>query len=424
MPVELPNTLSVPDNVEIVSVSELTERVRALLETGLNKVWVEGEISNLARPSSGHVYFTLKDDQATLRCVMYRHQVYRLPSGFEPKNGTEVIAFGRVSVYAPRGEYQLLVERMLPKGIGAAELALRQLREKLFNLGYFDVKRKKRLPSFPRSACLIASATGAAVRDMIELFSRRWPATRLYVRHSRVQGEGAAEEIAEAIHQVNQWHQAGYCPFDAIILGRGGGSKEDLAAFNTEVVAEAIYRSKIPVVSAVGHEIDITIADLVADVRASTPSHAVELVAPDRAEILKFLEGQRSRLFEAIRRAISDRRRRLDQFAQRSVMRRPLDRLRDLERRLDDWQERLNRAIRGTLQLRRKELDAVAQSLESLSPLRVLARGYSLTRRHDREEYLRSSDQVAVGDRLVTILHRGSVVSRVESVRFPPEVSQ
>ncbi len=410
-------SFALPEGVTVCTVSEITEHIRSLLEEEFLQVWVEGEITNLARPTSGHVYFTLRDTQAALRCVMYRHQVLRLPKGFEPRNGLEVVALGKVSVYAPRGEYQLLVERLLPKGIGAAELALKQLREKLFNLGYFDVKRKKRLPRFPRSACLIASATGAAVRDMIEVFKQRWPATTLYVRHSRVQGDGAAEEIAQAIHQVNRWQQAGQGLFDVIILGRGGGSTEDLAAFNTEVVADAIYHSRIPIVSAVGHEIDVTLADLVADVRASTPSHAVEVVAPDRSEILCDLEEWRYRLSDAIRRTIADRWKILQQYAHRPVMRRPTDRLHDLERRLDELTERLNRSIRANIQTRQKEFDSLAQRLESLSPLRVLARGYSLTRRADRPEFLRSAQEVVPGDQLITLLQQGSIISRVESIR-------
>ena len=226
----------------------------------------------------------------------------RLPAGFEPKDGLEVVASGRVSVYAPRGDYQFMVEKMYPKGLGAAELALRQLREKLFRLGYFDPRRKKPLPKFPRSICLIASATGAAVRDLLEILGRRWPASRVAVRPSRVQGEGAAEEIAAAIQQINQWKARRQVQVDVIIIGRGGGSVEDLGAFNQEIVAQAIFQSKIPIVSAIGHEVDVTLADLVADVRAATPSHAAELVVPDRSELLAQVGALGERLHDTARR--------------------------------------------------------------------------------------------------------------------------
>src|SRR5262245_22719586 len=192
----------VPDGVAVHTVSQVTEEVRALLEKGFANIWVEGEITNLSRPTSGHVYLTLRDANACLKAVLYRAQALRMPAGLELHDGLEVVALGRVSVYAPRGDYQFLIDRLFPKGVGAAELALRQLREKLFKLGYFDPKRKKHLPRFPRSLCLIASATGAAVRDIIEILKQRWPATRVAVRPSRVQGEGAADEIAEAIEQV------------------------------------------------------------------------------------------------------------------------------------------------------------------------------------------------------------------------------
>lgn len=407
---------SLPDGVEILTVTQLTERVRSLFESEFPKVWVEGEISNLKRHTSGHTYFTLRDAGATLRCVLYRFQALRLPKGYEPSDGQEVVALGRMNVYSARGEYQLLVDRMVPKGIGAAEQALNKLREKLFKLGYFDQKRKRRLPEFPKSVCLIASATGAAVHDMIKVFRHRWPATLLFVRPSRVQGEGAAEEIAEAIGQVNRWHLAGYLPIDVMILGRGGGSSEDLAAFNTEIVAQAIFRSKIPIVSAVGHEIDLTIADLVADVRAATPSHAVEQVAPDRRRILEVIEEYRYRLVEGMRRTLRERRQRLIHIAGRTIFRRPADRFREMQRRLDDLAEHLHRSLQRQLTLRHRELTAISQRLDSLSPLAILARGYSLTRHEQHEGFIRSAQQVAPGDRIVTIVQYGSILSRVEAI--------
>src|SRR5262249_17152949 len=335
----------VPDGATVRTVSQVTEEVRKRLEQGFASLWVEGEISNLARPTSGHIYFTLKDASASLKAVLYRTQALRLPAGFEPRDGVEVVAFGKVSVYAPRGEYQFMVDRLFPKGVGAAEIALRQLKDKLFRAGYFDPKRKKPLPRYPQCVCLIASATGAAVRDLIEILGQRWPATRVVVRPSRVQGESAADEVAAAIAQVNRWKAQRHIPVDVIIIGRGGGSVEDLWAFNQEIVAQAIFQSRIPIVSAIGHEVDVTVADLVADVRASTPSHAAELVVPDRIEMLDQIRGVSDRLYAAVQRRCEQGRRRLDELAQRRAMRQPLGRLRDLERRLDEWGGRLQRAI-------------------------------------------------------------------------------
>ena len=411
----------VPDGATVRTVSQVTDEVRKLLEQGFATVWVEGEISNLARPTSGHIYFTLKDANASLRAVLYRVQALRLPAGFEPRDGVEVVACGRVSVYAPRGEYQFMVDRLFPKGVGPAELALRQLKEKLFRAGYFDPKRKKPLPHYPRCVCLIASATGAAVRDLIEILGQRWPATRVVVRPSRVQGDGAGDEVAAAITQVNRWKAHRHIPVDVIIIGRGGGSVEDLGAFNQEVVAHAIYHSRIPVVSAIGHEIDVTVADLVADVRASTPSHAAELVVPDRIEMLDQVRGFSDRMYAAVQRRCELARRRLEELAKRRALRQPVDRLRDLERRLDECSGRLQRAMHVRGSRAKQVVESAAGRLETLSPLNVLARGYSLTRTETSPAFLRSAAQVQPGDRLVTVLQHGRVISRVELAEPEPD---
>src|SRR5437762_5315037 len=242
---------------EPLTVSALTAQLRGLVERQFPCVWVAGEVSNFTRASSGHWYFTLKDSGAQLKAAMFRG--FNLRMRFDPKDGLEVVARGRLSVYEPRGDYQLLVEELQPKGIGAAELALRQLKEKLLGKGYFDPRRKRPLPRFPRRVGLVASATGAAVRDLVELFARRWPLTELVIRASRVQGDGAAAEIAAAVRMLNHFHIMRELPLDAIVLGRGGGSAEDLWAFNEELVADAVFHSVVPVVSAVGHEIDVTV---------------------------------------------------------------------------------------------------------------------------------------------------------------------
>jgi exodeoxyribonuclease VII large subunit len=402
-----PTTL--PDGVKVLSVSELTQTVRALLEEGFPSVWVAGEVGSLARPSSGHQYFCLKDAQAQLRAVIWRGIGLRLR--FDLKDGMEVIARGRLTVYAPRGEYQLVIEEIQPRGLGAQELALRQLKEKLFVRGYFAPERKKALPRMPRHVALVTSPTGAAVRDMLEILGRRWPAALVWVCPVRVQGDGAGQEIAAAIRLLNLLEPAA----DVLIVGRGGGSSEDLWAFNEEIVAHAIYESRIPVVSAVGHEIDVTIADLVADKRALTPSEAAELAVPDRLELLEGLMVIEERLRDLMTRRLQDARQRWQDLAQRRAFRLPLERVRELERRLDEWGERLERAGRQRLQRATQAVEATAARLESLSPLNVLARGYSLTR-SETGQVVRKAEQVQPGERLVTLLHEGRLVSRVEEV--------
>lgn len=413
-----------PAGAIVLTVGELAASIKSSLERDFTGVWVEGEISEVSRPASGHIYFTLKDGQATLKCVMFRSQALRLPHGFEPRTGVAVVVLGRISFYPPKGDCQLYADRMLPKGIGQAELALQQLRARLGALGYFDPRRKKPLPRFPRSLCLIASSTGAAVMDMITTLRRRWPATRVAVRHSRVQGAGAAEEMAAALDQINRWKSQGRVQVDGIILGRGGGSSDDLSAFNEEVLAQAIFRSRIPIISAVGHEIDVSIADMVADHRAATPTHAAEMAVPDRMEIAADLSSLGRRMTDAMRRQTALLRRRLDDLARRRPLREPLERVRFLERRLDELSERLRRGIRRPLERRRRELESAAARLESLSPLGVLARGYTLTRAGIDGVLVRTVDQVKAGEQLVTELRRGRIVSRVETIDPLPRTAE
>jgi exodeoxyribonuclease VII large subunit len=402
--------------VEPLTVTALTAQVKALIERQFQSVWVAGEVSNFTRATSGHWYFTLKDTTSQIRTVMFRG--FNLRMRFDPKDGLEVIARGHLTVYDPRGEYQLIVEELQPKGIGAAELALRQLKEKLLAKGYFDPRRKKPLPKFPRRVGLIASASGAAVRDMVELFARRWPLTELVIRPSRVQGDGAAPEVAAALRMLNHFHTTRELPLDAIVIGRGGGSTEDLWAFNEEVVATAIFQSVVPVVSAVGHEVDVTVADLVADYRAETPSAAVVALTPDRREMVVGVLELRTRLFEAVEHRLELARQRVEQLATRPALRRPLHRVRDLEQRLDDTAQRLHRAANQWLIQATAKLAALAARLETLSPLNVLTRGYSLTHTADGK-LVRDAGDVKPGDGLVTRVASGEIVSRVESTNPP-----
>ncbi|HJZ94689.1 MAG TPA: exodeoxyribonuclease VII large subunit [Gemmataceae bacterium] len=410
--------LAPPNPTDVLTVSALTRRVRETIEGEFGSVWVAGEVSNLARPSSGHLYLSLKDDKATLRAVIYRGVALRLR--FDLRDGMEVVARGRLTVYEPRGDYQLAVEEIHPKGIGALELALQQLKEKLQAKGYFDARRKRTLPSFPRAIALVTSPTGAAIRDMLELLARRWPVAAITVVPVRVQGDGAAAEIATAIRLLNRLQADGAIRLDALIVGRGGGSLEDLWAFNEELVADAIFGSKIPVVSAVGHEIDVTISDLVADHRALTPSHAITDLTPDRAGLIAGLADIARRLRDRMDQRLYLVRQRLDALAERRAFRQPLDRVRDLEKRLDDLDGRLARAARQSIARHRERLAAVAGKLSTLSPLNVLARGYSLTHGPDGR-LLRDASTVHPGDTLSTRLAAGEVVSRVESVRPGPE---
>jgi exodeoxyribonuclease VII large subunit len=368
---------------------------------------------------------TLKDAESQLQTVVYRSMGLRLR--FDLRDGLEVIARGYLTIYEPRGEYQLIVREIQPRGVGPLELAFRQLREKLFQRGWFDPKRKKPLPRFPRRIVLVTSPTGAAVRDMLEVIGRRWPAVEVWVCPVPVQGEGAGERIAAAIHGLNRLSENGVRSdparrIDVLILGRGGGSLEDLWAFNEEALAQAIVQSRIPIVTGIGHETDLTIADLVADQRALTPSEAAERTVPHQDEVLGGLRDTARRMRTLLGRRLDLARTRLANLVRQRSFRLPLQRIRDEEQRLDEWNMRLVRALRLRLERSRQLLEAAAAQLESLSPLNVLARGYSLTRMASDQSVVRSSAQVCPGDRLVTLLHRGAIVSRVEDTtsEHPP----
>ncbi len=404
-----------PPGVKILTIGELTRALKGVLEESYANVWVEGEVSNLSRPSSyGHQYLTLKDDEAPLKAVLYRAIALRMK--FDLRDGMRVIARGRLTLYMPRGEYQLLIEEIQPKGIGPLELAFRQLKEKLSLKGYFEPKRKRKLPRIPHRIGLVTSPSGSAVRDMLEILSRRWPAAEVWICPVHVQGEGAAAEVAEAIGALNRIGANG-ASIDVLIVGRGGGSLEDLWTFNEECVAQAIFHSRIPVVTGIGHEDDLTIADMVADVRALTPSEAAEKVVPDGAAVYDWLAGLESRFRTDLRRRLDMAHARLTELADRPCLRRPLERLRQEEERLDDWNERLQRAMQCRLEQFREQLKGQAARLESLSPLNVLARGYSLTRKEDEIILLHDAGQVRRGERIVTRLQHGEIISRVEETK-------
>jgi exodeoxyribonuclease VII large subunit len=401
-----------PGPPKVCTVTEITRQIQRLIDDGLGVFWVVGEIAEVKIHRSGHLYLTLKDATAQLKAVIWRSTAEQIP--FELHTGLEVIARGRLSVYAPQGIYQLAIDTLQPKGMGAHDLALRQLKQKLEKLGYFAAARKKPLPRFPRRIALVTSPSGAAIRDMLEILGRRWPIAQVLVCPVRVQGDGAAYQIAESLRCLNRLRIA-----DVLILGRGGGSREDLVAFNQEIVARAIFESRIPIVSAVGHEIDVTLADLVADRRALTPSEAAEIVTPDRMKVLEGIERCEQRLRELLVQQYRFARRHCDDLAARKPLRLPLERIHDLERRLDDVGCRLDRALDHRRERSGRHLDTLAARLEALSPLNVLARGYTLTRKESDQSVVRRAVDVRPGERLMTLLQQGRIMSRVEECISP-----
>ncbi len=400
---------SSPDAPEVLTVGQLSAVLRGVVEQCFPDVWVAGEVSNCQRAGSGHIYFTLKDEEAQLKAILWKSAATKLK--FELRDGMEVIANGPLEVYPARGQYQIICQRLQPQGIGSLELALRQLQEKLSAEGLFDPARKRPLPEFPRTIALVTSPSGAAVRDMLQILTRRWPLARVLLLPVLVQGEGAKEQIAAALGSVAQLPDV-----DVVICGRGGGSLEDLWAFNEEIVARAIAACPVPVVSAVGHEIDVTIADLVADRRALTPSEAAEIVVPNVEELRTLLHRQRERLTAALHNRARQARLTLDALSQRRCFTRPLDAIHDRATRLDDLEARMVRAVRGLTARNRAEVNALAGQLDALSPLGVLSRGYSLTKRLPDGQVLSSTMDIKPGDRISTLLAAGAIVSVVDSI--------
>ena len=436
----------------VYSVSEITRDVRAILEAAFETAWIEGEISNYRQAASGHAYFVLKDDKAQIKCVLFRGQ--RMGVKFKPEDGDQVLLLGRVTVYEARGDYQVIVEAMEPKGLGALQKAFEQLKEKLAKEGLFDESRKRQLPEVPWKIGIVTSSTGAAIRDMINVIRRRNPKMSILLYPAKVQGEGSGEEIARGIEELNKQKD-----IDALIVGRGGGSIEDLWAFNEEVVARAIAQSKIPVVSAVGHEIDFTIADFVADLRAPTPSAAAELVVPKLNDIVQDLEYLTNQMIERMQEDVEDYRERLRYLIDRRFFREPshileapaqrLDEMvQRLLRGLDQWvlvkrgnvtqtvhrlfqaspgkkiqtlsekqndlMARLVRRMESQINLKKEKLGGVAKSLDALSPLNVLDRGYSITTSKRTGKAVVSGAQVKKGDTVRIRLAKGQLDATVD----------
>lgn len=391
----------------VYSVSQVNGYLKELVDGDplLRGLLVRGEVSNYKCYPSGHHYFSLKDEQGSIRCVMFRGDAARLR--FKPVNGLSVIAYGRVSVYPRDGQYQLYCTQLMEDGRGALDRAFEELKKKLEAQGLFDPAKKQPLPVYPRRIALVTSPAGAAVRDMIRILRQRWPLTEVLVVPVRVQGEGAAEEIAAAIHQVNNRDD-----IDLIITGRGGGSREDLWAFNEEPVAWAIALSNIPVISAVGHEPDVTISDYVADLRASTPSNAAELAVPDQQQERQRLEGLTLRLRQAMEVQLDRDRKELRRLEQSRVLRNPVAVVDDQRMRLDSAQRRLAMALERTLRRGRVELAGLAGRVDAMSPLKVLSRGYAIAKAEGRA--VTTVEQVQPGQAMDVLVADGVYHCRVE----------
>lgn len=389
------------EDQRIYAVSEVNQYMKNLIEDQptLNHILIRGELSNYKVYASGHHYFTLKDEGGVLRCVMFKGSAMKLR--FRPNNGMKVIASGRISVYPRDGAYQLYCTSLSADGIGDLYVAFEQLKEKLYREGLFDPAHKKPLPRFPNRIAIVTSGSGAAVHDMIRILRRRYPLAKVLLLPVRVQGAEAPAEIVGAIRYANRWQLS-----DVLITGRGGGSLEDLWAFNDERVARAIYDSEIPVISAVGHEPDVTIADFVADRRASTPSNAAEIAVPDMTELLRGLENSSNRLVQAELNLLEKNNRRLQNLTDKRALNDPIAIFQDRRQQLDYLQEKMAAAARMQLEQYHRRFGQLAAKLDALSPLQVLGRGYALAQSEDGS-VLRSAKQVGTGAQIRVRLHEG-----------------
>lgn len=387
----------------IYTVSKLNQSARLLLEEGLGTIWVEGEISNFVRASSGHIYFSLKDENAQVKCAYFKGRKNQQNNWAQ---GMHVLACAKVSLYEPRGDYQLIVEYVEEAGVGALQKAFEVLKAKLQAEGLFDIEHKKPLPDYPKCLGVITSPTGAAIMDILHVLERRYPSLPVIVYPTLVQGTSAASQIVHAIEVAHEHQQC-----DVLIVARGGGSLEDLWPFNEEIVARAIFNSKIPIISGVGHEVDFTIADFVADVRAPTPSAAAELVSPDGEALLGYIEQLQSRLVQHISHKITFKHHQLQNLLAR--LRHPRERLQFFAQKLDDQTHRLKQAWHKIITKRQHKLSLLLQTLQTLSPTATLSRGYAIVK-NAKGQIIRNADNVHKGETIFTTLNVGEIKSRVE----------
>jgi len=400
--------------VRVLSVQELTRHIKTIFESDylLANICVKGEISNFKSASSGHFYFTLKDELSSLKVVMFRSRSRAVP--FRPENGMSVLVRGYVSVYERDGTYQLYADEIEPDGTGALYMAFEQMKERLKQEGLFDRKHKKNLPLLPRRIGIVTSLTGAAVRDMVKIIQRRWPGLEIILVPVLVQGEGAPLAIARGIQLLNKLGG-----IELIIVGRGGGSLEDLWAFNTEVVARCIFLSKIPVISAVGHETDVTISDFVADARAATPSAAAEMAVPDKREMERYVQTMVGRLNRAVEQKIKEGRRRLDYCLAGRIFTRPVEAFCSARQQSVDFlTSRLVQSMHSMIEREGSHLANLAARLNTLSPLATLARGYSICTTTDGKRVISDASEVHAGDKLDVRLHRGLLQCIVEDKKI------
>jgi len=397
----------------IFTVQEITRHIRQRLDEDevLNDIYVKGELSNLTQPTSGHLYFTLKDEFSELRCVMFREKSIGLR--FTPEDGMSVIVRGHISVYEKRGNYQLYVDEIQEEGIGALYRAFEQLKKRLKEEGLFDIAYKKPIPSFPRRIGIITSPTGAAVRDMLNITKRRFPHVHILLAPVAVQGKEAPWQIVNAIRLMNRVN-AELMKIDVLVVGRGGGSIEELWAFNEETVAREIFSSEIPVISAVGHETDFTIADFVADRRAATPSEAAELVVPDNREIVRNLSSLELRMRQNVFKAVEFQRRKLESMEKNILFRKPTERINQYRQAIDEIKRNMLAEISHLVALHKKSLQALTGKLDALSPLAILERGYSICSRLPEGKVIRSVEDISVGDALKILFSDGEAVSEVK----------
>ena len=398
----------------IYSISELTQNIRAILEGTFSEVWVEGEISNFTNHSSGHMYFSLKDAGAVLLCAFFRSANQGLK--FQIQDGMNVVCFGKISVYDKRGQYQLYVEKIEPKGVGALQIAFEQLKAKLQKEGLFEEARKRPIPYLPTRIGVVTSPTGAAIRDILNVVKRRFQNVEVILNPVRVQGEGAEKEIAQAVEEFNIFNNE--MPFDkrvdVLIVGRGGGSLEDLWSFNEEIVARAIFKSKIPIISAVGHEVDWTIADFVADKRAPTPSAAAEMVIPRKEDLLVRMEELAGRLDGAIIDKVTFLEGELKTLAESYILKQPISIIEQYQQRIDDIAKNIGIRAGHILDIKNSVFGNLCGKLDMLSPFKVLSRGYSITALATSGKVVKDTSQLKKGDEVKTRLSKGEFISEVK----------
>jgi exodeoxyribonuclease VII large subunit len=403
---------------EIYTVTRLTREIKGWLEEKFSEIWLEGEISNFKQYPSGHLYFSLKDEESVISCVLFKNSALKL--AFSAGDGMKVLSRGKIGVYEKRGQYQFYVSLLEPAGKGALQLAFEQLKEKLRKEGLFDEHRKRVLPALPFRVGVVTSSSGAAIEDILNVARRRFANVEITLRPVRVQGDGAKEEIRDAINEFNEYNEAVRKKeiegreVDVLIVGRGGGSLEDLWAFNEEAVARAIYSSKIPVISAVGHEVDFTIADFTADLRASTPSAAAELVMPRKADLEKAIETMTSRMTSALKAKVDTLEKTVQGLSSRYVLKDPANMFVQKEQEVDDLLKDLEAGMKRKAETASMKLAVLAGKMKTLNPLGVLERGYSITFKDEKPVTKASS--LSEGDLIRTKIATGEVDSRIEKI--------